>query len=193
MQRTFAALSPLTFGVRPRESAPRSHRTRPAAQLQSRCAGKPRPNCTLLLRTAWRTARARCAQPVAVRQARLQDRRKDVQWSGSRTMTLVDSVGNATLCATAVTGAVINYADATYCQVDGYYAMSATLDFPSIATLSNQDLTIAAPGGVTLTAGRVVLLGLPSNVPAGVVYNAFVTSGGDRQCRTESASCRFRS
>lgn len=98
--------------------------------------------------------------------------------SGSRTMTLVDSVGAATLCATAVTGAVINYADATYCQVDGYYAMSATLDFPSIATLSNQDLTIAAPGGVTLTAGRVVLLGLPSNVPAGVVYNAFVTSGG---------------
>ncbi len=56
--------------------------------------------------------------------------------------------------------------------------MSAALDFPSIAAQSNQDLTIAAPGGVTLTAGRVVLLGLPSNVPAGIVYNAFVTSGG---------------
>ena len=73
---------------------------------------------------------------------------------------------------------VINYADATYCQVDGYYAMSAALDFPSIAAGTSADLTIAAPGGVTLTAGRCVILGLPSNVPAGVVYNAFVTSGG---------------
>jgi len=39
-------------------------------------------------------------------------------------------------------------------------------------------LTIAAPGGVTLTAGRCVILGLPSNVPAGVIYNAFVSSSG---------------
>ena len=98
--------------------------------------------------------------------------------SGSRTMTLVDSAGVAVVCSTAVTGAVINYADATYCQVDGYYAMSAALDFPSIAAGTSADLTIAAPGGVTLTAGRCVILGLPSNVPAGVVYNAFVTSGG---------------
>ena len=98
--------------------------------------------------------------------------------SGSRTLTLVDSVGAAVLCSTAVTGAVINYADATYCQVDGYYAMSAALDFPSIAAGTSADLTIAAPGGVTLTAGRCVILGLPSNVPAGVIYNAFVSSSG---------------
>ena len=99
--------------------------------------------------------------------------------SGSRTFTLVDSSGGAVNCVTEATAAVINYADAQFSQVDGYYAVSGTLDFPSIAAQASSDQTIAAPSGVSFSAGRVVQLGLPNNVPAGIIYSAFVSLSGN--------------
>lgn len=55
---------------------------------------------------------------------------------------------------------------------------SATLDFPSIPSQTSSDLVISAPIGFTLTVGKPVKLGIPSNTPTGVLYNSFVSSDG---------------
>lgn len=56
--------------------------------------------------------------------------------------------------------------------------VTAALNFGSISAQDSADLTIAAPAGVTLVEGAVTELGLPANVPAGIVYNSFVTAAG---------------
>lgn len=50
---------------------------------------------------------------------------------------------------------------------------SATLDFPSVASLGTQDLTITVTGAVV---GDGVILGLPAAPDAGIVYTAWVSS-----------------
>lgn len=91
---------------------------------------------------------------------------------------LRDSAGTIIPCGTTVAAAVCNFAAVILAKVPTLYSNSAALNFASIAALASEDLTISATTGVTLTAGRVVRLGLPSNVPAGIVYTAFVTTGG---------------
>lgn len=59
-------------------------------------------------------------------------------------------------------------------------AALATLDFPSIAAVGTQDLTVAVPEA---ELGDVVSLGLPSNVPNGVVYFGFVSAAGTVKVR----------
>jgi hypothetical protein len=59
-----------------------------------------------------------------------------------------------------------------------YVQVSAALDFASINAQTSADLTIAAPGSLVFTEGKCTALGLPSNIPAGLVYNSFVTAGG---------------
>lgn len=51
----------------------------------------------------------------------------------------------------------------------------ASLDFPSIAPAGTADLTVALQGA---EVGDTVSLGLPSSVPAGVIYQAFVSAAG---------------
>ena len=50
---------------------------------------------------------------------------------------------------------------------------SAALDFPSIAAVSQQNLTIAVNGAAV---GDEVALGLPAAPAAGIVFNAFVSA-----------------
>jgi hypothetical protein len=50
---------------------------------------------------------------------------------------------------------------------------TATLDFPSISTLTSADLTITVTGAAT---GDVVALGLPAAPTAGIAWNAFVSA-----------------
>lgn len=56
--------------------------------------------------------------------------------------------------------------------------LSAALDFPSIAAAATATLTIAAPANVVLPANSPVVLGLPGNASAGLVFQAWVTTGG---------------
>ena len=50
---------------------------------------------------------------------------------------------------------------------------SASLDFPSTGSNLTANLGIRIPGAVT---GEKVIMGLPSNIPAGGMYNARVTT-----------------
>lgn len=50
---------------------------------------------------------------------------------------------------------------------------TATLDFPSIATLTDEDLTITVTGAA---ANDSVVLGLPTSPTTGIVFNAFVSA-----------------
>lgn len=98
--------------------------------------------------------------------------------SATKTFVLGDSSGNLNPCLTDVAGAAVTYSPAIFAQVGAKYVTTATLDFGNITTLLSADLDISAPTGITFTAGKVVNLGLPSNVTAGMVYNAFVKAGG---------------
>lgn len=89
-----------------------------------------------------------------------------------------ETTGALIPCSTTVSGVTATYNATALAKVPTLHSGSGALDFPSIAANTSSDLTLAAPTGVTLTAGKVVRLGLPSNVPAGVVYNGFVTAGG---------------
>lgn len=94
------------------------------------------------------------------------------------TFSVNDANGDIIKCGTTISGVQPTFPAVKLGKVPVLYSNSAALDFASIAALASADLTIAAPAGVTLTAGKVVRLGLPSNVPSGVVYTAFVTAGG---------------
>lgn len=89
-----------------------------------------------------------------------------------------ETTGALIQCDTTISGVTVTYPAATVAKVPTLYSNSAALNFPSIAALASSDLTIAAPTGVTLTEGKSIRLGLPSNVPTGIVYTAFVTAGG---------------
>lgn len=52
---------------------------------------------------------------------------------------------------------------------------SGNLDFPSIAAARTQALTVSLPEAAV---GDIVSLGLPSNVPVGVIYTGFVSAAG---------------
>lgn len=98
--------------------------------------------------------------------------------SATKTFTLGDSAGALNPCVTNVSGAATTYVAATLGQVGVKYTASAALDFGLIAAQTSADLLISSPSGITFTAGKVVGLGRPSNVSAGVTYEAFVTAGG---------------
>lgn len=55
----------------------------------------------------------------------------------------------------------------------GFLTATASLDFPSIAAVSQADLTIAVAGAAV---GDGVFLGLPVAPLAGLVFNAFVSA-----------------
>lgn len=55
----------------------------------------------------------------------------------------------------------------------GIITATATLDFASIATTAQEDLTISVPGAAV---GDAVALGLPAAPMAGLVFNAFVSA-----------------
>lgn len=52
-------------------------------------------------------------------------------------------------------------------------AATATLDFPSIAAVGTQTLTVSCLGA---SAGDIVSVGLPATLDAGVVFNAHVSA-----------------
>lgn len=99
-------------------------------------------------------------------------------YSATKTFAIYDNNGAPLNASTAVSAVACNFADAIFAQVLAEYVVSASLDFGSIASLGSADLTIAVPSGVTFTAGKICRLGLPSNANAGIIYSAFVTSGG---------------
>lgn len=99
--------------------------------------------------------------------------------SATKTFTLGDASGSLNPCVTSVgPGAVVSYTAAILAQVKVSYNVSASLNFGSIPAFSAADLTIAAPTGVTFTAGKQCVVGRPSNASLGVTYEALVTAGG---------------
>lgn len=102
-----------------------------------------------------------------------------------RTRTDADGAGNnvltATRSGTTVSGVTIAPALtlSSSISVGGgstilkVLSATATLDFPSITTLSNQDLTITVTGA---KVGDSVSLGLPAAPLVGVVFSAFVSA-----------------
>lgn len=63
------------------------------------------------------------------------------------------------------------------------FAVSAAVDFPSVAANSHADKEISAPGA---KAGRPVALGLPAAPPAGLVFQAFVSAAGKVKIRAHN-------
>jgi hypothetical protein len=76
--------------------------------------------------------------------------------------------GFQTIVINQTTGAVTSGA-----LVSSILTGSATLDFPSIAAVSQADLTITVTGAAV---GSEVALALPAAPAAGIIFNAFVSA-----------------
>lgn len=90
-----------------------------------------------------------------------------------------DTTGEKIPCSTTIASVTVTYNVVKLAKVRSFITVSADPTFTSIAANTTQDKTIAAPTGITFTAGKPVILGIPSGVQAGLVFSAFVTSGGN--------------
>lgn len=99
--------------------------------------------------------------------------------SATPTLTLGDPTTGADLpCLTDVTSVTATWRPSVMAGVRAWYSVSAAVNFDSIPANSTQDKTIAVPTNVTFTEGKPCILGIPAAAPSGIVYNAFVSSGG---------------
>lgn len=81
-------------------------------------------------------------------------------------------------CLTNVTSVTMTFMPAWTAGVYPLYRVSSSLNFPSVAAQSHQNLTISAPSGVTLTTGKACYVGIDGTPPTGLMFFAYVTSGG---------------
>lgn len=99
--------------------------------------------------------------------------------AATKTFMLSDpATGLPLACSTSVAAAACTFMAQPLATVPVWYEISGTFNPGALAAGASTTATFNAPTGVTLTASNQVIMGMPSNVQAGLIYKAFVTSGG---------------